>query len=299
MTFRLLTCFLFVAFLAISSESFAQNPYVGFGDAQIAKIRPEMREHMTPSEITLEKSIDYYTVETGEINAVAISRTRGGSREIRVSSALLEVFDDIGKMQAMAVLWDKPGCFESYLDYLHGVVQSNDALLVKRLPLESAKPPFPYMWSHKSICPQLPLDVITNDVRQADSLSSVVIHESIKWVLLHEFAHQLYNDSATGDLGRDREQEERADAYAFKAMLHPPEYPTVATAPILLFCSMEGYSLDDKKSDHPSAVMRLKHMADVTRSSPEWKEAFKDSTPAQQKQILDSLDELDKLAARY
>jgi hypothetical protein len=62
---------------------------------------------------------------------------------------------------------------------------------------------------------------------------------------------------------------------------------------------MEGFSSDDKKSDHPSAVMRLKHMADVTRSSPEWKESFKDATPAQKKQILDSLDELDRLAASY
>ncbi|MGA9445224.1 MAG: hypothetical protein WBV26_02190 [Candidatus Sulfotelmatobacter sp.] len=300
MTFRLPACgLLFVAFLAVSSDCFAQNPYVGFGDAQIAIIRPEMREHMTPTEITIEESIDYHTVDTGELNAVAISRTRGGRREIRISSGLLEVFDDVGKLQALAVLWDKPGCFTSYLDYLQGLVKSNDALMTQRLPLERTKPPFPYMWSHKSVCPQLSLDVITNDERQADSLSSVVIHESIKWVLLHEFAHQLYNDSATGDLGRDREQEERADAYAFKAMLHPPEYPTVATAPILLFCSMEGFSSDDKKSDHPSAVMRLKHMADVTRSSPEWKEAFKDATPTQRKQIQDGLDALDRLAARY
>jgi len=181
MTFRLPACgLLFVAFLAVSSDCFAQNPYVGFGDAQIAIIRPEMREHMTPTEITIEESIDYHTVDTGELNAVAISRTRGGRREIRISSGLLEVFDDVGKLQALAVLWDKPGCFTSYLDYLQGLVKSNDALMTQRLPLERTKPPFPYMWSHKSVCPQLSLDVITNDERQADSLSSVVIHESIK-----------------------------------------------------------------------------------------------------------------------
>jgi hypothetical protein len=299
MTFRMLTCgFLFAALLAINSVSLAQNPYVAFGDSQIADIRQEMREHMTPAEVQLEKSINYYTVEANQINAVAISRTRGGSREIRVSSALLEVFDDVGKMQAIAVLWDKPGCFESYLDYIQGLVRSNDMLLAQKMPGEGTKPPFPYMWSHKTICPQLPLEVITNDVKQADSMSGGVIHESIKWVLLHEFAHQLYNDSTTADLRGDREQEERADAYAFKAMLHPPEYPMLAAAPILLFCSMEGFSTDDKKSDHPSAVMRLKKMADVSRSAPEWKEAFKDATPAQRKQMQDSLAELDRLAAR-
>jgi hypothetical protein len=275
----------------------AQIDYVAWGDAQIKDIREEMRSRMTSSEADLEESISYHVIDDSSLNAMAVPKEVNGKREIRVSSALLEVIDWINTVEAVSVLWDKGNCIDSYLDYLQRSAKSNGMLISEGYRGSVTMSAFSYMKSKPSICPQVSPDVITNDVRQADTLRSRAIHESIKWVLLHEYAHHLHGDVHSGTLKMVRDQERKADAYASIAMLDPPEYPTQAAAVMLLFCSLEGFSTAASTGDHPSGLERLKAMVDATRSSPRWKEVLNDATPAQRRQIEASLDQLDRMAA--
>ena len=289
---------LLATILATCTSVLAQDPYVAWGDARITEIRRQIRQRMTPAEVELEKSISYRVVEATQINAVAVPRSVNGKRQILVSSSLLGVIDAVVTMQAVSVLWNKPDCIESYLAYIQSSVNSNGLLALEGLRGNTVQQPFPYMYSNRAICAQVSPDVITNDVRQADSLRTASIYQSIKWVLLHEFAHHLHGDvHSVDDLKMDREQERNADAYATLALLHPPEDPMQAVAVMLVFCSLEGFRTDATSSDHPPAVLRLKAMVDATRNSAEFKKTLDTAPPAQRKQIEASLAKLDQIAA--
>jgi len=256
-----------------------------------------MRKRMSPAEVELEKSISYRVVETPAINAVAITRSVNGRREILVSTALLQLIDAVVTMETVSVLWNRTGCIDHYLEYIQSTANSNGLLIMDGLPGVGGQQPFPYMKSHPSICAQVSPDVITNDVRQADSLRSAAIYQSIKWVLLHEFAHHLHNDVHSTDLRMDREQERNADSYATLGLLHPPEDPIQAAAVILIFCSLEGFQTDGAKGDHPSGVERLKAMVEATRYSPQFKKILEGAPPAQREQMESSLDKLAQMTA--
>ena len=296
---RLRHSFLLIAMLSAPADVSAQgpSPYVAWGDAQIAQIRREMRGRMPQADAELEESISYHVVDTGELNAVAIPSTLRGKREIRVASGLLEVIDDVATMDAVSVLWNKTDCIGSYLNYIQSLVDSNDVLILGGLEGNPLMKPFPYMYSNPSICPQVSPDVISNNERRADSYRSAAIHESIKWVLLHEFAHHLHGDVHSSDTRMDRSQERAADAYASISMMHPPETPVQAAGVLLLFFSLEGFRANTPAGDHPSSVQRLKDMLDFTRSSPQFAKTLDEATPAQRTLIKASLGQLDQMAA--
>jgi hypothetical protein len=297
----LVCCLAVLVVLVFPLDSHAQeDPYVAFGDGQIADLRSEMHEHMSSSEVSLDESIHYYTVHSSEINAGA--RMHNGRREIIVNSAMLEAIDDLATMETIAFLWNREDCFASYSDYMGDLADSNAELLLQGMSGHPLIKPFPYLYSHKGICPQLSPDIITNDEKHAGGFRTIAIRESIKWVLLHEFAHHLHGDvlQSTANLSEakrleiSRGQETAADNYAFQAMINPPELPSVAVPVIVLFCSQEHYALVNEKSDHPEAVRRLKGMMDAARSSPQWDKTLHKGTPAQQEQIRAMLDDLDR-----
>jgi hypothetical protein len=295
-------CLAILVVVAFPFDIYGQDdPYVAFGDGQIADLRIEMHKHMTSAEVNLDRTIAYYTVHSSETNAGA--RMPQGQREIVVNSALLEAIDDLATMQTVAFLWDRTECFVSYSEYMGELADSNANLLLGGMPGHPLLRPFPYLYSHKSICPQLLPDIITDDERHAGGLRTILIQESIKWVLLHEFAHHLHNDvlNREAELPEDkrleisRKQETAADNYAFQAMLNPPELPTGAVPVIILFCSEEHCKLVNRRSGHPEGVRRLKAMMDAARSSPAWDKMLREGTPTQQEQILRGLDELDRM----
>ena len=275
--------------LAISAQS---DPYVAWGDAQIDELRDEMHEDMSTSEVTLERKITYRVVHDGEINARA--QMSGGDREIIVNSALLEVIDHLSTMDAVSLMWNKMGCYVAYDQYVSDLANSNTKSLLQGLPATGVSKPFPYMMSHPDICPHVSPDVITNNGRQAGDLRTITIRESIKWVLLHEFAHHLYDDFHSADLKTRRDHETRADNYAFQAMLNVHETPLVAVPVIMLFCTLENFTVEDAKSDHPAGMIRLKAMVEAGKTSPHWQNMWKLATPEQRKQIQAGLDELEK-----
>ena len=290
--------FLAVSVLVTSTSVFPQDPYVAWGDARIVEIRRQMRERMSPAEAELERSISYRVVDSGGVNAVAVPIWTNGHREILVSSSLLWLIDSIVTLETVSVLWNKIDCISSYLDYIQSTINSNGVLALEGHEGSHLQAPFPFMTSHPSICPKVSPDVIDNNVRQADSIRSAVILQSIKWVLLHEFAHHLHRDvHSNRDFASDRDQERNADSYATVAMLHPPEDPIQAAGVILLFCSLEGFRTDSQKGDHPTGVERLKAMVDASRSSPVFQGVLHQATASQRARIEAGLDALEKLSA--
>ena len=252
-----------------------------------------MHEDMSASEVALERKITYRVVHDGEINARA--QMSGGNREIIVNSALLEVIDHLSTMNTVSLLWNKMDCYASYGQYVSDLANSNTKSLLQGLPATGVSKPFPYMMSHPDICPQVSPDVITKNDRRSGDLRTIEIRESIKWVLLHEFAHHLYDDFHSADVETSRNREARADNYAFQAMLNVHETPVVAVGVIILFCSLENFTLEDAKSDHPAGLRRLKAMVEAGKKSPHWENMWKLATPEQREQMQAAFDELEKV----
>ena len=118
--------------------------------------------------------------------------------------------------------------------------------------------------------------------------------ESVKWVLFHEFAHQLYDDFGEATQKERQEREARADKYASLATPNPPETPAAAVDTILLFCSLENFDVNNS-GDHPAGLRRYRAMMDVTRSSPQWQKTLNLATPAQRQVLEEALDRIDKM----
>src|SRR6185437_12785873 len=90
--------FLMLATLGLVPSSCAQtDPYVSWGDGQIADLRAEMHEHMTPSEVRLDRSIEYRVVQSGALNAYSDVQ----NRKIIVYSGLLRVIDATATMNTV------------------------------------------------------------------------------------------------------------------------------------------------------------------------------------------------------
>jgi hypothetical protein len=292
MRFRSITylpVFLISAALGFAPSSRGQtDPYVSWGDGQIADLRAEMHEHMTPSEVSLDRSIEYRVVQSGNLNAYSDVQ----NREIVVYSGLLRVIDATATMNTVAFLWNQLACFESYEEDIAGAVNSNSISLHSGIAMIDIDQPFPYMYSHPSICPQVSPDVILNNDRRAGDMRTLAIQGAIKFVLLHEFAHQLHNDSTDVNLAVSRDQEAKADEYAFQGMATSTDSPGFAAPIIVLFCSMENFGTSDSRFDHPAGVRRLKLMVSAWRSSPQFNSIWKNASPAQRRALQQMFGEL-------
>jgi hypothetical protein len=297
MKLRISACFLALCFLLGPARSFAQDNYVAFGDGVIAGVRAEMHRSMTARERSLDESIAYYTVESPEVNAFAT--IKHGQREITVYTGLIEAIDYLATVEAASLLWNRPGCSGEYTAYLADLATSNFKTIMQGLRARNTTDPFQYMKANPASCPDVSQDDMIANKRESGDVRTIQIRENIKFVLLHEFAHHLYNDfSPTSDLIEKRARESRADNYAFQSMLNPPEIPTVAMNVITLFAAEEDLRLDIAGSDHPSGLRRIKAMIDATRISESWKHALTLATPDQKQTIKKTFAEIDRLTSQ-
>jgi hypothetical protein len=296
MILRTLKSFSLAAFLLlfVSCRIDAQNnPYVSWGEGQISDLRAEMHSTMTPGEIALDGTIKYRVVDASVFNAAAFAQ--GDRREIRVSAALLQVIDAYATMNTIGFLWNKPACSAAYDDYVAKIYNSNTVAVSEGLAQKGADEPFVYVRRHPDICPQIPPDVITNNERQSGDVRTVLIHESMKFVLLHEFAHHLYEDFDDVSSAESRTRESRADDFAFRHLLMSRNDSPLAALPLLMmFCSLEDFTKGNSESDHPSGVARVKAMIADAKGTAQWDAMWSRASPAQRQAILAALDELDE-----
>jgi hypothetical protein len=286
--------FLVVAF-SIGSQSRAQNnPYVSWGQGQIADLRSQMRAEMSADELTLDRSIKYRVVDSGVLNAAAL--VQANHREILISSALLEVIDDYATMDTISGLWNTPQCLYDYGNYISDLYDANTTAISDGGSGNPTQPPFVFIRHHSDVCPQLSPNVILNNDRQSGDIRTGLIRESIKFVLLHEFAHQLNNDSGEVSHADSRKREARADDYAFRKLLVSASDSPLAAVPVLLvFCSLENFGSDNTESDHPTGIARLQAMIDDAKGSEQWKTVWNTASPSERKQIQVALDELEQM----
>jgi hypothetical protein len=132
-----------------------------------------------------------------------------------------------------------------------------DRLLHKDMHSTSTTNPWSFIKSHQSICPAVTPDALHRNERESGGFKEITLTESIKWILLHEFAHHLHDDFGEADRDVRRKREATADEYASLAMLNPPETPILAMYPILLFCYFDEFDASNS-GDHPIGIMRLK-----------------------------------------
>jgi hypothetical protein len=273
---------------ALSSLSVGQvDKYdAHIGDAQIASLREEMHERMTSQEVALDNSIRYSIVKSNLFNAHPLKQD--GRREVIISSALIQAVDELATMETAAFLWERMECLGQFMDY------QRNRLIQKDMHSTSTTNPWSFIKSHPSICPKVTPDALYHNERGSGEFREIIIIKSIKWILLHEFAHQLYDDFGEANRKESREREARADNYASLAMLNPPETPILAMYTILLFCYFDEFDLSNS-GDHPIGVMRLRAMMDATLSSPQGQAILKLETPVQRQALEEALNQIDKM----
>jgi hypothetical protein len=282
---------------AVPQSRAQDNPYVSWGQGQIADLRPKMRANMTAPDAMLEQSVKYTVVDTGILNAFAVPpQANQGRREIRISSAMFETIDNFATMTTISFLWNSPKCSSAYGDYIHDLYDSNSISVSEGLRAKPTDPPFLFVKHHSDICPHISPDVILQNDRSSGGVRTVLIEQSIEWMLLHEFAHHLNNDFGRVSLPESRQRESRADNYATQTMLVSPEDSPLAAVPMIeMLCTVENFNSADTKSDHPAGVRRLKAMFDAAQGSEQWHKMWKMASPTQRQQIQATLDELGQM----
>ena len=280
---------------SVGSQCRAQNnPYVSWGQGQIADLRSQMHEEMSADEVALDRSIKYRVVDSGVLNAAAL--VQANRREIIISAALLEVIDDYATMDTISGLWNTPQCLSDYGDYISNLYDANTAAISEGASGKPTELPFVYAKHHSNDCPQISPNVILNNDRQSGDVRTVLIRESIKFVLLHEFAHQLNNDSERVPLAESRKREARADNYAFRKMLVSANDSPLAAIPVLLvFCSLENFNTDSTGSDHPAGIARMQAMITDAKGSAQWQTMWNSASQEQRHQIQVALNELEQM----
>ncbi|HSY99635.1 MAG TPA: phage exclusion protein Lit family protein [Terriglobales bacterium] len=270
------------------------NYYLSWGRRKISYLRDEIHTSMTPEQVKLEKLITYVIVDKELFNA--ISDAPQGKREVKIYWGVFEGIDYLSTMNTVALLWDRPQCLIKYGDYLHRIYESNAVSVSNNLRENPIEPPFVFMKSNADICPQVSPEVVLNNEQKSAAVRTVLILQSIKWVLLHEFAHHLYNDFDAVDPAISRQREERADAYATQTMLVSPDDNPMSAIPVLiLFCSVEDFNLYDKRQDHPTGLKRVKTMFETARKSDKWKNMWDTASPSQRTQIQAMMDHLKEI----
>jgi hypothetical protein len=143
-----------------------------------------MHAHMTSQEKALDRSIHYSIVQSDVLNADATKEN--GNREIIISSALIQAIDELATMNTVAFLWKRIDCLSAFAEYQR-------KMRTQPGPHPNATTnPWSYIKSHPSTCPQIRPEALYQNEKGSQELRVVLMMESVKWVLLHEFAHQLY-----------------------------------------------------------------------------------------------------------
>jgi hypothetical protein len=265
------------------------NPYVAWGEAQISDLRRQMHAVMTADEVALDRTIRYRVIDTGELNALAAKTPSGG--EIRLATGLIEVIDYYSTIETVGVLWNRPECIEAYHTYVVTTAYANSTAIAVGGSASGLELPFVFMKNNSDVCPNVRPEVVTNNVNGVDNIRSTAILQSLKFVLWHEFAHELYGDFSKVSLEESRRRESRADDYAFRHMLMSPnDNPLAALSVLLLFTELESASTNKGASDHPSGIERMKAMISDTKGTSQWQNAWKSASPEQRQSMQAALD---------
>jgi hypothetical protein len=237
--------------------------YTRNGMSAITPSWDSIRQQLSPEDRQLADRIRISVVPTENVNAEASHE--GDVRTIAVAAGLLEVIDWLATAQAVEAVTGELECETAYVKYLGDGVEENSDRRANGKSREIVTSPYQFYVAHRSMCTTLQPDLVNSNQR-AVLTRSLVMNESIKYILGHELAHQVYRDpfSRVGWCEQQR-RETRADAYSFTLLSHSGESPLLAIPILLIFAADEDFSTDDKFNSHPAALKRALKMVQATK----------------------------------
>ena len=254
--------------------------------------RRDIRETLSPGEQRRERGIEYVVRNTNGFNAFAY---REDSQDrIMITSGFVELIDWYSTAFALTAAYGAHECAMSYYDYANNIIFDNDRVGSGNRKLTAVLSPFGYLLKHRDICPPITVDEFKAN-NKADGLREFAIRASLRMLLAHELGHHLLNHPLTKakSLEVHRQRETDADSFAFRKMIAEDYNPIAAIPVMILFCGIEGYSMDGEgRSDHPAALRRMLAMFTAGREQMKADPAL---LPSVKQKVGTTLDSADKM----
>jgi hypothetical protein len=231
--------------------------------AAISPSWESIKEQVSAHDGAIASQIDVSVRATEGVNG--ISSRHGSQRTIEITAGMLEVIDWLATAQGVEAITGQKECEQAYIKYVGDGVTENTERHNENpgIQLQIVTSPFQFYRSHSSICKRIDPDQLDRN-RNASLTRTLVMNESIKYVLGHELGHQIDNDFTSVGWCEQQKRETRADAYSFRLLSHQDESPLNAFLILSIFAMVENYSPDDRGHTHPAALKRQVKMVDAT-----------------------------------
>lgn len=229
----------------------------------LSEVRDELRVTLTDEQRAIESTISYRIVLGGNCNAVA--RIMDGERTIETTAGFIQVIDWVATALAIGERFGAAECLDAYMHSLtEGILDNSDRIAAhERLRLVMS--PLIFVRDNRDVCPSIN-EASFRAKHGADEMREMLLRGGLKFLAAHELAHHIF-----GHVGRRpnnvdsiREQERRADQFAFERMGLSHTNPINAMPVLLLYGSLEGFSIEGEDTrDHPAGVRRFATMLEA------------------------------------
>ena len=231
--------------------------YTQTTDTMLKRDREVLEPFLNGPDLSVEKTIEYDAVPSGNVNARAI--IQNGQRVVLVASGFTQVMQWVVDAYIAENELEFRGCFFSYLQYLSDGIEENT---IRSNNFETLEPVGPVFWFAAS--GSNPCNGLTSDAffKNPDAVKSEAhfMDNCIFFVFAHETAHQVLGhiDNPPQNNFESRMHETAADEWAVKEMIISGINPFTAVPAFFLFSALSGSTLEDEQmSTHPLGIRRL------------------------------------------
>ncbi len=274
-----LTAILTAVLLMIGARTLCQssNPqdfaqllewYKSRAEYLIGEFRPGIRSGLSPEDRAVEESI-HYRVVANTTNANGQAKRINGVNYTYVGAELIQVIDWLATALAIQAEFGQQGCTAGYISYLADGINGNTAAVISGHPLQAVGSPFIFAQLRPDVCPNM-TEMRFRARQRAVDMRELAVAGSIKLLMAHELGHHVHHDTWSKATSKQdsRDREKAADDFAFRTLALSGTIPIEGLPLILLFGSIEGFSVEgETASDHPAGVRRLRDMFEVSEKA--------------------------------
>lgn len=266
--------------------------YKGRAEYLIGEFRPQIRSGLSPEDRAVEESVHYRVVaNTGNANGQA--KRINGVNYTYIGAELIQVIDWLATSLAIDTAFGQRACTIAYISYLADGINGNTAAVISGHPLQVVGSPFVFAQLRPDLCSDM-TEMRFRARQRAVDMREMYVGGSIRLLMTHELGHHVHHDTwlNAASIRDKRDREKAADDFAFRTLALSGTIPIEGLPLILLFSSVEGFSVEgETASDHPAGVRRLRDMFEVSENAVDSDEAvraalLKSGKMAQWKQMV-------------
>jgi hypothetical protein len=229
----------------------------------LSEVRDELRSTLSAEQRATEATISYRILLDGNCNAFA--RRVDGRRTIETTAGFVQIIDWVSTALAIGDRFGAPDCLAEYMDYLTDGILDNSDRIAAHERLQPVASTLKFVHDNRDVCPRV-TEASFRAKPGADDMRERLLRGGIKFLAAHELAHHLLGHVGRmpGNVEAIREQERRADEFAFSRMILSSTSPIEAMSVLLLYGTLEGFSIEgEDTSTHPAGVRRFATMIEA------------------------------------